>query len=85
MEKIEENKFYEECPECKGCGTIKVHFRNSCTTFRCDLCNGRGKIDWIDKIKKGTKLPDGVYRRFASIGFEEIFYKEQGEWRVRLI
>ena len=35
----------------------KVYLSSSCfsSTISCDVCGGTGKIDWIDKIKKGIK------------------------------
>lgn len=44
-EKLEE--YEEECKECKGSGKSKptVWFNI------CEKCGGKGKIDWIDKVK----------------------------------
>ena len=46
-------KEYEElCPKCNGWGDIKVY----CNCHKlCNICNGTGRIDWIDKIKMGIK------------------------------
>ena len=37
---------YEEiCPKCGGASSYYLY------SF-CDRCNNRGKVDWIDKIKR---------------------------------
>lgn len=47
-------KTYEElCPKCNGFGDIYCTKTNEYET--CGYCKGMGKIDWIDKIKKGNK------------------------------
>lgn len=47
-------KEYEKiCPFCNGAGIIP---RAVTELWLCLKCNGRGKIDWIDKIKGIKKL-----------------------------
>jgi len=81
-------EYVEQCPECKGRGFIKVYHGATCnyTSFPCDLCNSAGEITWIDIVKKGKKLPDGVYRRFISsrYGLINVFYKLNGKWNMKV-
>ena len=49
-------KIYEEkCNHCSGIGTIsriKGDLTGLYGSRKCKYCNGRGRIDWIDKLKK---------------------------------
>ena len=55
---IRKPKVYEEiCPVCDGLGLEPVEVNNfygSCI-IGCLVCKGKGKIDWIDKIKGKNK------------------------------
>lgn len=50
MREIKIEDYEETCPFCKGWGEI---YRNDsiCSCIVCKICEGKGKIDWIDKIK----------------------------------
>jgi len=49
-------KEYEElCPRCKGWGDVVKMYADSTSSTQCRICRGKGKIDWIDKIKNGIK------------------------------
>ena len=44
-------EMYEEiCPKCEGKGVL-IKATNNGAHSRCNVCNGLGKIDWIDKIE----------------------------------
>ena len=48
-------EMYEEiCPKCEGKGVL-IKATNNGAHSRCNVCNGLGKIDWIDKIKGSRK------------------------------
>jgi len=57
--KIINLKDYEElCPKCKGVGAIKLYELNGDIPINwgcCIYCNGFGKLDFTDIIKKGLK------------------------------
>jgi len=68
-------KYQEKCVECNGNGYVTIHsliHLSAKVKDCCPICAGRGKIDWIDIIKKGKKLPDGDYDK----GFRKI----KGKW-----
>ena len=56
--KKEREEYEELCPQCNGKGIkdcwypIGGFIRKGLEPSTCEVCKGRGKIDWIDKIKK---------------------------------
>jgi len=55
--KREPEEYEEVCPECDGKGGPDMWYPTGGANLAiCKVCKGRGKIDWIDKIKKGKFL-----------------------------
>ena len=42
----------EECEKCNGAGYI---FSSSNIIWRCEICHGVGKLDWVEKVTKSFK------------------------------
>lgn len=50
-------KGYEICPKCKGIGSIAGISVDDFAEEDCELCGGKGEIDWITYMRcKGSGL-----------------------------
>lgn len=46
-------KEYIRCEPCDGIGIrIKIHLNTSTTYILCDMCNGTGKLEVDDELRK---------------------------------
>jgi len=50
IRKVDLEEYEIHCPKCDGMGCYVNDYENA--LYGCKLCEGRGKLDWIDLIKK---------------------------------
>lgn len=54
----------EFCSKCKGKGRVPIRDN---IMLRCNLCNGDGKIDWVEKVTGKRSKYIGYYTADAEL------------------
>jgi hypothetical protein len=69
------------CKKCNGFGRYTLGKETGFKSVNCEVCDGKGHLDWIEKIvgKKKTIKPLEFKIDNVDLQFDDSFYKAQRE------